>query len=198
MKFSNMKLTIESISLMPATKDTSWDGSFVLLSIVGSSEKITRSYGRFLRDLKNSMLVPNDVETLDDPRILNVLRPILEGGATITGYFRYVKEGQKFIVDENHPAITSKNHPRYGVWSIDEEYSYDKDAIHIDGFMIINYGGEVLERISNSTAYALAKVKPVSAFSSYKSTDLVDDQVEEVEEVVEVVEKPAKVNPTKK
>ena len=119
---------------------------------------VLRSFDQFVTDLKDSFLISEDTTDMNDPEILDVLAD-LQGGS-VNGAISFHKAGDKYKIDESHPAITNTNHRLYGKVTVGEEVVVEKDGSRItEGFLTLkrDMAAQAVHKSANS--YAKMRLK---------------------------------------
>ena len=147
---------------------------------------ILRSFDQFVTDLKDSFLISDTVEGMNDPEVLEVLADLQNG--TVTGNITFHKAGDPYRIDANHPAITNPQHRLYGKVSVNQEMKAEKDGSRVtEGFLTLKreVTAQVIHKSANSYANkrlaleGFLKSVGVSTSTSKKEVDVEDFDIEE-------------------
>lgn len=149
-----VKLVIDKVDIIRNVKR---DGNVVALNRVlihcGNKPTIFRSFDQFITDLQDSFLIDSTVDSINDPDVLDVLAD-LQGG-TVSGNVVFHKAGDKYKIDESHPAITNPNHAQYGKLVVGQEMVAEKDGARVpDGFLTFRreMSAQAIHKSANSYA----------------------------------------------
>lgn len=149
-------LKISKVSVIPHNRS----GEVINIVAIRNAGKpaIIRSFDQFVTDLKESFLIDNDVDSVYDPEVRDVLAD-LQGG-TVSGEITFHKAGDPYRIEENSAAVTNPNHKLYGKVSVGDEVEAEKDGSRVtDGFLTLKREAtaQVIHKSSNS--YAKLRIK---------------------------------------
>lgn len=157
---------------------------------VPNKPSILRSFHQFLTDLKESFLITDEVDSMSDPEVLDVLAD-LQGGS-VKGDISFHKEGDEYTIDENSSAVTNKQHSLYGKVSVGDKLKAEKDGARvIDGFLLLKREAAAQAIYKSANSYAKMRMKFEGFFNSNDDTTGSSDVVS-AEEAFELDEDIAK------
>lgn len=162
-------LKIEKVEVVPFnSKQERIDMVYIRLVGKAKEHSIGRKSSQFLIDLQNSYLLPKSVTSMEDTKVLKVLRK-LKGG-TVSGELSFHKKGDTYTIDANHPAIINPNHVLYGKVVVGTPMEAKEDGWRITtGFLDLEVSDRAMEAEYNADAYAERKVA-LDAFLQVAST----------------------------
>lgn len=175
-------LAIEKVSVIRRNKEKVLN--LVVIRISGKPA-IIRTFDQFTTDLKESFLVSNEVTSMNDPEVMEVLAD-LQGG-TVRGDVSFHKAGDEYTIDENHPAMTNPNHRHYGKVQVGTKLKAEKDGARVtEGFLTLKreVTAQAIHKSANSYASMRMKfegfiAEPESVNSAVADHETEDFQLEE-------------------
>ena len=177
-------LAIEKVSVIRHNK--AGEVINVVVIRIAGKPAILRSFDQFMADLKESFLISDTVDSMNDPEVLEVLADLKDG--SVTGNITFHKAGDKYKLDANHPALTNPNHRLYGKVSVGQELEAEKDGSRVtEGFLTLKreVTAQVIHKSANSYANkrlaleGFLKSVGVSTSTSKKEVDVEDFDIEE-------------------
>jgi len=152
-----MKLVITKISKIPFNKEGEAI-NVVAIRVGANKPAILRSYDQFLIDLRESFLIGDNVTSMNDQEVLEVLAD-LQGG-TVSGSIHFHKQGDEYEVTEDSPAMTNPNHRLYGKVSVGDKLKAERDGARIlEGFLTLKREATAQVIHKSSTQYAKARIQ---------------------------------------
>lgn len=148
--------TIEKVDLVSGKNI---DRPFVLITVVGYDTRMLMSKGQFLRTLKNSFLLDENVESITSLEAREAMQQLM--GGKISGKATLLKAGEKYTVTENSSVITNPDHPEYNEYNIGDEIEATRDSFRPEQgeFMSFRKSQEYI----NAEAYANKQLSALSA-----------------------------------
>jgi len=181
---------IDRIDVVPFNKNNE-QIDMVYIRLVGKPKEYSlgRKFGSFLADLKSSYLLPQSVTSMEDTRVLKLLRRLKKG--YVSGEIAFQKAGSKYTIDETHPAITNQKHTLYGKVSVGDEVEVQKDGSRIkEGMLDFEISDRAFTAEVNAEAYAEKQAELMNFLNSVqaptKTTTVVDEETEETSEEEEL------------
>jgi len=149
-------LVITQISKIPFNKEG--QPINVVAIRTNGNPAILRSYDQFLIDLRESFLVGDNVTSMNDPEILEVLAD-LQGGS-VRGNVTFHKKGDTYVLTEESPAITNANHRLYGKVQVGDKLEAENDGARVtDGFLTLKREATAQVIHKSSNAYASKRLQ---------------------------------------
>jgi hypothetical protein len=170
-------------------KITNIDKPIVVFDVEGKSKGIARTPKQVILDLQNSLRLPTNVTDINDPRVDNALRKCI--GGTVSGDIKFFKAGDKYEVQEGHPALTDKSHEMFGKVKVGDELTASSDGAWVEGFLNLEYSQQnaMMTEVASGIAETFASIfgSSLAGMSGNQTPQLevVDQDVdEELEEEV--------------
>lgn len=147
-----MNKLVKSVAVnVPSAK-----GNVVLIGLTDGTT-LVRTEGQFAKDLEKSFLKQRDVKDLI--------------GGSIEGDFKFHKQGEKYIADENASAVKA------GEAKVGDELAYAKDGYRVEGFigLTINTKADMLNRSAHASAELMQEIL---GFTSAPKAEVATPEVE--------------------
>ena len=177
-------LSIEHISVIRRNK--AGEIINVVAIRIPGKPAIVRTFDQFLTDLKDSFLISDTVDGMNDPEVLEVLADLKDG--SVTGNITFHKAGDKYKIDAGHPSITNPNNRNYGKYTVGQELEAEKDGARVtEGFLTLKreVTAQVIHKSANSYANkrlaleGFLKSVGVSTSTSKREVEVEDFDIEE-------------------
>lgn len=120
--------TILKATLLPKEK--------VMITVSGHRESIFRTHNQFLRELKGSNILPEGVNSLNNPLVQPAMRGLT--GGTVFGEIAWYDKGTKYEITEGHPALT-KGHDLYGQVNEGDVLERDTAGFYLERGHMLTY-----------------------------------------------------------
>lgn len=179
-------LSIQKVSVIPFNK--AGEAINVVAIRLDNGTAIIRRNKQFLIDLRESFLIGQDVDSINDPSVLRVLRQLKNG--TVTGDVAYHEAGSKYFIDENHNALTNPNHRLYGKVVVGQEMETEKAGWRVtDGFLDFEVSVKADVTNANAEAYADKRIKFEGFMKAPAVAESTEEPVVENFDIEEVLDK---------
>lgn len=161
-------LQISKVSVIPFNKNG--EAINIVAIRVEGKPAILRSFDQFLTDLRDSFLISSDVDSMDDPEVLSVLADL--AGGSVSGEISFHKAGDKYKIDENHPALTNVNHRLYGKVVAGQEMVTERDGSRVtEGFLTFKREATAQSINLGAMSYARMRLKLEGFLAKAKSAE---------------------------
>lgn len=162
------------------------------IQLANAPTPILRREKEFLQDLKNSRLIPQDVKSIQDFRVMDAVELIEDG--TVIGDISFTKAGEMWTVTKDSRCITDSTHPLYNKVTVGQQLPAETDSTQVEGFLSLRKS--MATRQLQANADALAKLQfnqmasmfgaPVAQPATDKPSVETPDKAPDAKKIVEV------------
>jgi len=146
--------------------------NLTLIYVKGQTTPIIRRPKEFIQDLKNSFIIPNGVDNINHPSVLDAMKDIK--GGTLQGDVSFLKKGDMWTVHENSRCITDKSHPKFGTVSVNDQLPAERDQSYVEGFLSIEESIQARAIKANAKAYAQQMADALNMLDEEEPVDTPD------------------------
>jgi hypothetical protein len=146
------------------------DQTAVLVTVQGVKEKIYRTIGQFMAELRSSNLIGANIG-LNSPLMPVILRG-LQGGI-VYGELAYHKAGSTYTISAEHPALTNPSHRLYGSVKEGDEVQREANGFYVENGNLLSFKATAAfeNQMLQATVAASFAQEADSFFADFSSAD---------------------------